>query len=72
VNVQDGALVHKAPLRPVGRSGASALVSAEDLMTLRGTCCGTTRAWRNWQTHRTQNATGNTVGVQIPPRAPPP
>jgi hypothetical protein len=34
VNVQDGALVHKAPLRPVGRSGASALVSAKDLTTL--------------------------------------
>ena len=31
VNVQDGALVHKAPLRPVGRSGASALVSAEEM-----------------------------------------
>jgi hypothetical protein len=30
------------------------------------------RAWRNWQTHRTQNATGNTVGVQVPPRAPMP
>ena len=30
VNVQDGALVHKAPLRPVGRSCASALVSAKD------------------------------------------
>ena len=28
------------------------------------------RAWRNRQTHRTQNATGNTVGVQVPPRAP--
>jgi hypothetical protein len=36
VNVQDGALVHKAPLRPVGRSRASALVSAKDLMTLAG------------------------------------
>jgi hypothetical protein len=31
---------------------------------------GTMRAWRNRKTHRTQNATGNTVGVQIPPRAP--
>ena len=30
------------------------------------------RAWRNRQTHRTQNATGNTVGVQVPPRAPMP
>ena len=29
VNVQDGALVHKAPLRPVGRSSLSVLVSAE-------------------------------------------
>jgi hypothetical protein len=31
VNVQDGALVHKAPLRPVGRSSLSVLVSAEVL-----------------------------------------
>ena len=93
VNVQDGALVHKAPLRPVGRSCASALVSAKDQQCRHrpvvdrrprkpdagcsihpaGTISfqvSSFARWRKRQTHRTQNAAGNTVGVQLPPRAP--